>query len=111
MHSFPHPDATRLEAQRESAAHSSVGRMMIALAQLMCVAGAAHAQNCTFNGSAGGILFAPFDPSIATPQSAFTDLKLKCTPAGFTPTWVFSGANGSAPFQMKHTVQNSYIPY
>jgi len=111
MHPYPQPDATRLGAQRESTAQSRVARTIFGLAQLMCIAGAAQAQNCTFNGSAAGISFAPFDPSIATPQSAFTDLKVKCTPSGFTPTWVFTGANGSAPYQMKHTVQNSYIPY
>ena len=71
----------------------------------------AHGQTCKFNGAAGGITFAPFDPSIATSQSAFADFKVRCVPAGFTPTWGFAGANGSSPYRMKHTVQNTFIPY
>jgi len=71
----------------------------------------AQGQTCRFNGAAGGITFAPFDPSIATPQSAFTDVKVRCVPAGFTPTWQFVGANGSSPYRMKHAVQNAFIPY
>ena len=84
---------------------------MFAIVQLMCVAGVAQGQTCRFVGSAGSITFAAFDPSIATPQSAFTNLRVRCVPAGFTPTWGFSGAHGNAPFRMKHSVQNSYIPY
>ena len=111
MHNSPESEATRRDAGPKNAARLPVSGLMFAIAQLMCVAGAAQGQNCGFQGAGGGISFSPFDPSIATPQSASTILRLKCVPSGFTPTWVFTGANGSAPYQMKHTVQNSYIPY
>ena len=102
---------------RECAVRIDIGRSLrrasrlLSVALLLCFCPGAHGQVCSFNGSAGGIAFSAFDPSLATPQSAFTDLKVKCTPAGFTPTWQFTGANGSAPFRMKHTVQNAFIPY
>jgi hypothetical protein len=81
------------------------------VAVLLIGASLAHAQTCTFNGSGSAITFAPFDPSVATTQTAFTDLKVKCTPSGLTPTWSFTGANGNAPLRMKHTTQNAFIPY
>ncbi len=84
---------------------------LLSVALLLCFCHGAHGQVCSFNGSAGGITFAALDPSLATPQSAFTTLKVKCTPAGFKPTWQFTGTNGSAPFRMKHAVQNAFIPY
>ncbi len=110
MHHFPQSEATHGDARPKGAARLPGSALVFAIVQLMCIAGAAQGQTCGFNG-AGGISFPAFDPSIATPQSAFTILRVKCTPSGFTPTWVFSGANGSAPFRMKHAVQNSYIPY
>lgn len=67
--------------------------------------------DCTFSGSGASIGFGSLDPSVASTQTAFTDLKVKCTPAGTTPTWQFSGANGNAPLRMKHASQNVYIPY
>ena len=83
----------------------------ILFALALLTGGAACGQTCVFNGGVGSIGFAPLDPSLATTQTAFTDLKVKCTPAGLSPTWQFSGANGSAPLRMKHSVQNAFIPY
>ncbi len=67
--------------------------------------------DCTFNGSGGSMTFAPFDPSVATTQTAFIDLKVKCTPAGLSPTFQFSGLYGNAPLRMKHSFGNAFIPY
>jgi spore coat protein U-like protein len=71
----------------------------------------AWAQSCSFNGSAGSIGFGSLDPSVATTRTAFTDVKVKCTPAALSPTWQFSGQYGSAPLRMKHSTQNAFIPY
>ena len=67
--------------------------------------------DCSFSGSGGSISFGSLDPSVANTRTAFTDLKVKCTPAGTTPTWQFSGANGNSPLRMKHSSQNAFIPY
>jgi spore coat protein U-like protein len=80
-------------------------------AAMLAASSIAAGQSCSFNGSGGAITFSAFDPSVATTHTAFADLKVKCTPAGFTPTWQFSGANGNAPLRMKHSSQNAYIPY
>jgi hypothetical protein len=96
---------------RRVAVRLRIVRNIAAIALFLCCAGMAHGQTCVFNGSVGGITFAPFDPSNATPKSAFTDFKVRCVPAGFTPTWTFAGANGSSPYRMKHTVQNAFIRY
>lgn len=85
-------------------------RWALAVAVLV-VSALAQGQTCSFNGSGGAITFSAFDPSVSTTQTAFTDLKVKCTPSGFTPTWQFSGANGNAPLRMKHSSQNAFIPY
>jgi spore coat protein U-like protein len=77
----------------------------------MFAAALAQGQVCQFNGNPSGITFAAFDPSVATTQTAFTDVKIKCTPASTTPTWSFSSANGGASPRMKHSVQSVYIPY
>jgi Spore Coat Protein U domain len=89
---------------------AAVARWAFAVA-LLVASSMAHGQTCAFNGSGGAITFSAFDPSVATTQTAFTDLKVKCTPTGFTPTWQFSGANGNAPLRMKHSSQNAFIPY
>jgi len=36
---------------------------------------------------------------------------VRCNPASLSPTWGFSGANGSSPLRMKHSTQNVFIPY
>lgn len=80
------------------------------LALLLAATGGATAQVCTFRTDPGGITFTPFDPSIASTQTASTTARVRCT-AGGSPTWQFSGAHGSAPLQMKHATQNVFIPY
>jgi spore coat protein U-like protein len=80
-------------------------------AALLAASSIALGQTCSFNGSGGSITFSAFDPSVATTQTAFVDLKVKCNPAGFTPTWQFRGAHGNAPLRMKHSSQNAFIPY
>jgi len=71
------------------------------------------AQTCSFNSSPSGIVFTAFDPSAPSTQTAFTTLRIKCVSASGTPTpaFAFTGQNGSAPLQMKHSVQTAYIPY
>ena len=65
---------------------------------------------CTFKTGPGGIAFSPFDPSVASTQTASTTAHVNCS-AGGSPTWQFSGANGNAPLQMKHTTLSFFIPY
>ena len=86
-------------------------RGVSALVLLLCVAGAARAQSCSFTGSGGAIALPPLDPSLAVPRSGFADLKVKCTPAGFAPTWTFNSANGGASPRMKHAAQGAFIAY
>lgn len=84
----------------------------VLIAAAILLPAVAWAQSCTFNGSPSSIGFGSLDPSVATTQTAFTDVKVKCTPSNsITPTWQFSGQNGNAPLQMKHATQNAYIPY
>jgi hypothetical protein len=74
--------------------------------------GQAHAQSCTFrNPAPGNIAFSPgFDPSVASTRTAFTQFRVRCTQQG-SPSWTFSGVNGSAPLRMKHVSLDAYIPY
>jgi hypothetical protein len=65
---------------------------------------------CTFRTSPGGIAFSTFDPSVATTQTASTTARVRCA-AGQSPAWTLSGANGSAPLQMKHATASVFIPY
>jgi hypothetical protein len=81
-------------------------------AALLLAAGAAAGQNCTFQPPpANGIVFAPFDPSLASLQTASTIATLRCIPAVINPTWSFTGLNGNAPLRMKHAALAAYIPY
>lgn len=81
-------------------------------AGLLLATGAAAGQNCTFEPPrANGIVFAPFDPSLASLQTASTVATLRCIAAAITPAWSFSGVNGNAPLRMKHAVLNAFIPY
>ena len=72
---------------------------------------AAHGQTCTFRSAGSAINFPPLDPSVSATLTAFMDIQVRCLPAGGSPTWGFSGANGSAPLRMKHSTQNAFIPY
>src|SRR5262249_52823029 len=78
--------------QRYGVAMRTISRWMLAAA-LLVLSSLAHGQNCQFNGSGGTITFASLDPSVANTRTGFIDLKVKCNPAGFTPTWQFSGTN------------------
>lgn len=98
-------------AGRAAIRWSHAASRIAALAASGCFGVVAHAQTCVFNGSAGGIAFSAFDPSLAVTQSAFTDFKVRCTPSGLTPTWQFTGANGNAPFRMRNATQGAFIPY
>jgi len=77
---------------------------------LLVLTASAGAQVCTFNTPPGALLFAPLNPAVATTQTAQADGAVRCTASG-SPTWQFSGANGSAPLRMKHSTQNAFIPY
>ena len=82
------------------------------LAAALLVAGsAAHGQNCSFTTTGSAINFPPLDPSVSATLTGFMDIDVRCIPANVSVTWVFSGANGSAPLRMKHGTQNAYIPY
>jgi hypothetical protein len=65
---------------------------------------------CTFRTTPGAITFTAFDPSVASTQTASTSARVQCA-GGESPTWLFSGVNGIAPLQMKHTTASVYIPY
>jgi spore coat protein U-like protein len=65
---------------------------------------------CTFRTGPGAITFTAFDPSVASTQTASTTARVNCS-AGQSPTWAFSGVNGSAPLRMKLTTAAVYIPY
>jgi spore coat protein U-like protein len=65
---------------------------------------------CTFRTAPGAITFTAFDPSVASTQTASTTTRVNCT-AGGSPTWGFTGSNGSSPLRMKHTTQSVFIPY
>ena len=82
-----------------------------ALAAAMLLASSLAWGACTFSSPGGTIAFGSLDPSVANTRTAFTDLNIKCTSAGNTPSWSFSGANGNAPLQMKYAAQNAFIPY
>ena len=66
---------------------------------------------CTFRTAPGAITFTAFDPSLAPTRTATTTARVNCSGAVLTPTWAFSGTNGSAPLRMKHTTLGFYIPY
>jgi len=65
---------------------------------------------CTFRANPGAITFAAFDPSVASTQTASTSARVRCS-AGESPTWAFTGSNGSAPLRMKHVTASVFIPY
>lgn len=65
---------------------------------------------CTFRTAPGAIAFTAFDPSTAPTQTASTTAAVNCS-AGLSPTWAFSGTNGSAPLRMKHSSMSVFIPY
>lgn len=96
------------------------GLTLLRLPVLVCVPGAvalalaasvAFGQTCTFRTSGNPINFPPLDQSSPVTVSAFTDIAVKCVPTAVSPSWSFSGANGSAPLRMKHSTLSSYIPY
>lgn len=82
-----------------------------AAAALLLACAGAYAQSCTFSTVGGAINFPPMDASSPVTVTAFTTMVVKCVPAGASPTWTFSGANGNAPLRMKHTTLNLFIPY
>jgi spore coat protein U-like protein len=77
---------------------------------LALAAGGARAE-CTFRSTAGAINFPPIDQSAPVTVTAFTQVLVRCTPAGLSPTWSFAGANGSAPLRMKHATLAQFLPY
>jgi hypothetical protein len=88
------------------------GGLRYLLAVLLLGAGfAAHGQSCTFASPGGALDFPPLDQSNPVTVAAFININVKCVPAGVSPTWNFSGANGSAPLQMKHLSLTAFIPY
>jgi len=83
----------------------------LVLAGLLGTCAGAQGQACVFTSGIGTIGFGSLDPSSATIRTAFADVRVQCVPASFTPSWQFTGANGNAPLQMKHAVQNAFLPY
>lgn len=69
------------------------------------------AQNCRFTSVGSALNFPTLNPAAATTATANMNVVVRCTPAAVSPTWAFSGANGSAPLQMKHVTLNFFIPY
>ncbi len=75
-------------------------------------AGGVQAQNCTFRTAGSPINFPALDPSAADDRHRVDEHPASAAlPPASSPTWGFSGANGSAPLRMKHATQNAYIPY
>jgi hypothetical protein len=70
-----------------------------------------QAQTCTFRTAGSPITFPSLDPSAAATVTASMNIVVRCVPASLSPTWGFSGANGSAPLRLKHATQNVFIPY
>jgi len=87
-------------------------RVALGIAMLFASAGVAAQAGCEFrNTPFANIVFgAPLDPSVAATVSASTQMRVRC-PASVTLSWVFSGANGSAPLRMKHATRNAFIAY
>lgn len=86
-------------------------RAFLAAIAFLLFTSTASGQACTFVGGASSLTFASLDPSTAVTVTAFADLSVFCFPLASTPAWQFTGVNGNAPLQMKHTTQNSFIPY
>ena len=80
-------------------------------AVLLVAWSAAQGQNCTFTSGGSAINFPPLNPSVSATLTGFMDIQVRCIPASTSPSWGFSGANGSAPLRMKHATQNAFIPY
>jgi spore coat protein U-like protein len=93
----------------DAAARRRLKQTCVLLALFFGTASGAHAA-CTFRTAPGAITFTAFDPSVASTQTASTTARVNCT-AGGSPTWSFSGVNGSAPLRMKHASLSVYIPY
>jgi len=85
-------------------------RPLLAAALLVAWSGA-HGQICRFVSTGSAINFPALDPSVPATLTAFMDIQVFCLPTSVSPTWGFSGANGSAPLRMKHATQNAFIPY
>lgn len=83
----------------------------LVVAALACACFPAYAQTCTFSSTGTALTFPTLDPSAAATATATMDVVVRCIPASITPTWAFSGANGSAPLRMRHATQNAFIPY
>jgi spore coat protein U-like protein len=64
---------------------------------------------CTFRTLPGAISFNSLDPSVASTQTASTNVRVNCS-GGQSPTWQFSGSNGNAPLRMRQA-PSFYIPY
>ncbi len=102
MHACPGSSGT-------SVAHQRWQRACLLFLLLFGTAFSAGAA-CTFRTSPGAIAFTAFDPSTAPTRTASTTARVNCS-AGQSPTWAFSGTNGSAPLQMKHSSMSLFIPY
>lgn len=88
-----------------------LGLRCLAATVALAASAGVHAQNCTFRTAGSPISFPSLDPSAPSTVTASMNVGVRCLPASLSPTWGFSGANGSAPLRMKHATQNAYIPY
>jgi len=104
------PSLNALSAVNQTASpHRSWKAAFLSFALLFGVALSASAA-CTFRTAPGAITFTAFDPSVASTQTASTTARVNCS-AGGSPTFAFTGSNGSAPLRMKHATLSVYIPY
>lgn len=103
------PSNTLATLRGRAAARRRLKHGCAVLGLLLGTASGAHAA-CTFRNTPGAITFTAFDPSVASTQTASTTVRVNCT-AGGSPTWSFTGLNGSAPLRMKHASLSVYIPY
>lgn len=84
---------------------------LLLVAGVLVSSGTCLAQSCVFLSGSSTLTFPTLDPSVASTATAMTNVILLCTPASVSPSWTFSGANGSAPLRMKHATTANYIPY
>lgn len=97
---------------RTSAPLLQYARHALLASALLATSQAVVAQACNFrNPVPGNILFSPaLDPSVANTRTAMGAMRVQCS-ADVTPTWTFSGSNGTASLRLKHSSLEAFIPY
>jgi len=85
--------------------------LRLAACATLLACGWAHGQSCNFSSAGSALNFGNLDPTSSATVTTFMDVVVRCNPGGVTPTWTFTGSNGSAPLRMKHTTLAQFLPY